>query len=73
MTLKDLNVNLVQTNAIVIRYRKNDLYETLVEKKFNNHSEFKEWLFKIDVYTKVADAEIGYIAIDSKGTLTIRI
>ena len=34
MTLRELNVELVQTNAIVLRYRKNDEHETLVEKTF---------------------------------------
>lgn len=73
MTLRELNVELVQTNAIVLRYRKNDEHETLVEKTFENRSEFNKWFFEDNVFTKVADAEIGYISIDSKGTLTIRI
>lgn len=73
MKLRELNVELVQANAIVLRYRKNDEHETLVEKIFENHSEFNKWFFEDNVFTKVADAEIGYISIDNKGTLTIRI
>lgn len=76
MTLRDLNVNLVKTNAIVLRYddvNKPLGVSTLTEKTFNNHSEFNKWFFTDDVYTKVADAEIGYIVIEENGTLIIRI
>ena len=76
MTLRDLNINLVKTNAIVLRY--DDVnsslgINTLTEKTFNNYSEFNKWFFTNDVYTKVADAEIGYITIEENGTLIIRI
>jgi len=74
MKLKELNVELVQTNAIVLMYRKvTKRYITLVEKKFENHSEFNKWYFENKNFTEFSDKEIHYILINEKGTLIIRV
>ena len=41
--------------------------------KFNNRSDFNKYFYTEEIFTKIADAEIIYIEIESNGRLVIRI